>query len=316
MPLAIEHVQTRTEIQQILRDADLHPRKRFGQHFLIDGNLMRTLVRSADLQDNDVVIEVGPGTGGLTDLLISRTGRVVLMEIDRYLHEFLISRFADRDNVSILCGDALESKHRIAAPLAAFLTPQASGIAPDIKLVANLPYQVATPLVLNLLLGFPQVTRLCFTVQAEVGQRMVSPARCKSYGPLAVISQCLSDVSIVTRIPPSAFWPQPTIDSVMIRMDRKSPPEPISDSVKRFGLFVRSVFDHRRKTLRSALRLALANLHAMPDETERPNDAARSTPPEVNQNDAMTQAGELFDLKRRPESLEIAEWVDLFQAIR
>ncbi|MFQ5463198.1 MAG: 16S rRNA (adenine(1518)-N(6)/adenine(1519)-N(6))-dimethyltransferase RsmA [Phycisphaerae bacterium] len=309
--MAIEHVQTRTEIQQALHDAGLHPRKRFGQHFLIDGNLMRALVRAAEIQDGDIVIEVGPGTGGLTDLLVRRRCRVILMEIDRDLHAILVGRFTSCDNVTILCGDALESKHRIAAPLAAHLTPPTADPSPNIKLVANLPYQVATPLVLNILLGFPKVTRLCFAVQAEVGQRMVSPPGGKSYGPLAVIAQCLSDVHIVTRIPPSAFWPQPTIESVMIRMDRKPPPESIDTCVKRFGLFVRSVFDHRRKTLRAALRLALENMNTIGTPTDCARDAVREP-----LGDAIARAGAAFDLKRRPESLEVGEWINLFQTVR
>ena len=114
---ALDHVQTKREIEELLGRFGLRPRKRFGQHFLIDGNLMRRLVESAELRPQDVVLEVGAGTGGLTDLLANRAGRVICVEIDTDLFSILAERFGDCANVQLICGDVLEQKHRLLTVL-------------------------------------------------------------------------------------------------------------------------------------------------------------------------------------------------------
>jgi 16S rRNA (adenine1518-N6/adenine1519-N6)-dimethyltransferase len=157
-----------------------------------------------------------------------------------------------------------------------------------VKLVANLPYQVATPLVLNLLVGYPQVRRLCFTVQAEVGERITAGPNSKAYGPLSIVSQALCSVQTVARLPAQTFWPQPSVASVMIRMDVGESPFADRNEVRRFSALVRSTFDHRRKTLRSALGYVL-------DQGVRDRVCER------------------FDAKRRPESLGVPEWLDVFR---
>lgn len=255
-----DHVQTKTEIQETLLAAGLRPRKRFGQHFLIDGNLMRRLVDLADLQATDVVLEVGPGTGGLTDLLARRVAKVMCVEIDRDLHALLEARFDGNDRVDVICGDALESKHKINAMLADRLAPYRQlphAERPDIKLVANLPYQAATPLVMNLLVDYPIVTTLCFSVQLEVGLRMTADAGTRDYGPLSVISKLIAEVEIASRLRPEVFWPRPAVDSVLVVMRRRSATDLAPEEFRDFARFIRSHFDQRRKTLRSILKQAL-----------------------------------------------------------
>ncbi len=273
----------------MLSSRGLRPRKRLGQHFLIDGNLMRGLVESADLKCDDVVVEVGGGTGGLTDLLAPRVDRLVCVEVDRDLRELLVDRFAGIAGVEVVGVDVLKSKHHLAAVVAERMhDAERDGLT--VKLVANLPYQIATPLVMNLLVDYPVVRRLCFTVQSEVGDRFVAEPGCKAFGPLTILSGALSRVTTVTRLGPQSFWPRPTVDSVMLRMDVDPAARKTIPDVSAFARFVRGVFDHRRKTLRSAMSYVL--------------DAA-----------AVERLSERFDLTRRPEQVPVSEWVSIAKTL-
>ncbi len=284
-----QRVQTKREIEEILEKAGVRPRRRFGQHFLIDGNLIRRLVASAQLQPQDVVLEVGAGTGGLTDLLAWAAARVICVEIDRTLQGILAERFRDVASVTLVAGDVLENKHRLSQAVAELLNaarPEAGG---SLKLVANLPYQVATPVLMDLLLDYPRVRRFCFTVQAEVGERILSPPGRKAYGPLGIFSQLLCECHVVARIKPDAFWPKPQVASLMIRMDVKEPaPFGTREEIGRFAELVRKTFEHRRKTLRSALRYVL-------DDEQR------------------ERICRVVDGNRRPESFSVAEWLQIFE---
>jgi 16S rRNA (adenine1518-N6/adenine1519-N6)-dimethyltransferase len=284
-----EHVQTKREIQAALERADLQPRKRFGQHFLIDGNLMRRLVESAELTEHDLVLEVGPGTGGLTDLLVPRAAAVLAVEIDHRLFDLLTDRFRYADRVTLLRGDVLDGKHRVMPAVAEAIRGfRAAGGA--VKLVANLPYQVATPLIMNLLVDFPQVARMCFTVQAEVGGRIAAEPGGKDYGPLSILCQSLCTITTLSRIGPHCFWPAPQVDSVMLRLDVRERPLIARREVAGFGAFIRGVFDHRRKQLRTAVGYVL---------------------PQAD----FTPLGADFDAMRRPEELAIDEWVALYREL-
>lgn len=284
--VTVEHVQTKGEIADALAQLGIQPRRRYGQNFLIDGNLMRRLVESAELGRGDRVLEVGPGTGGLTDLLSRRVDRVLAVEIDRDLFALLSDRFGDDPGVALILGDALDGKHRVREEIAGFVDGEGGAT----KLVANLPYQAATPLVLNLLIDHPAVKRLCFTVQAEVGDRITSGPDRGSFGPLAVIAQTLGRVTTVARVPPEAFWPRPSVQSVMLRIDVTGHPFPDRAALHRFVAVVRGAFDHRRKTLRSALSYGL--------------DAA-----------TVARACQACDATRRPESFTLAEWMDIHRAV-
>ena len=287
----LPQVQTKREIKALLDQAGLRPRKRFGQHFLIDGNLMRRLVESAEIQAGDVVLEVGPGTGGLTDLLIRIATHVICVEIDRDLFALLSQRFQGQPNIELICSDVLDGKHHLnpvvitAIHRAANSTPAAT-----LKLVANLPYDVATPLLMNLMIDYPALKRFCFTVQAEVGERIAAPAGSKVYGPLSIIAQNLCAVEPVARLGPGAFWPRPQVDSVMLRLDRREAPGVPTEVAKNFAAFVHGVFEHRRKTLRAALAYVLA----------------------AADRDRLCNT---IDSKLRPEQIDPAQWAQLFRSI-
>lgn len=286
----MKRVQTKREIAAQLESAGVRPQKRLGQNFLIDGNLMRRLADSAELDLNDVVLEVGAGTGGLTDLLADSVNQLLVVEIDPVLFGLLEDRFEDRTNVTLLHGDVLHGKHKLLPALDSLLRSKEFDGQRRVKLVANLPYQIATPLVMNLLLDYPSVRRLCFTVQAELGERITSPPGCKSYGPLSILSQTLCKITVVSKIPASAFWPAPSVESVMLRMDVGNSPFASGEELRSFSRLVRGTFEHRRKTLRAALGYVL--------ESDQVKAICRSV-----------------DAVRRPESFHREEWIDIHRLV-
>jgi 16S rRNA (adenine1518-N6/adenine1519-N6)-dimethyltransferase len=282
----IEHVQTKTEIRTTLDSLGIRPQKRFGQHFLIDGNLMRCLADCAEVGPLDTAFEVGGGTGGLTDLLAATAGRVVVAEIDRALAGLLRQRFADRPSVRLIQGDVLAGKNRIAPAVIDAVNDWAAVPPGTTALVANLPYAVATPLLMNLLHELPAVTRFCFTIQRDLAERIQAAPGTKAYGPLSVTLQTLADIRRIVRVPASAFWPAPAVDSTMLRLDVRTDVLPGLEAIARFITLVREAFLHRRKMLKHTLSRSL-------DER------------------AFAAATELLDLTRRPEDLSPPEWVAL-----
>ncbi len=287
----MDRVQTKREIESLLSSRGLRPRNRFGQNFLIDGNLMRCLADSAETTEDDLILEVGPGTGGLTDLLFKRAGRVLCIEIDRDLTEILSERFADTANVEIVCADALASKHRVCQPISEAIESFSSESSGAVKLVANLPYQIATPLVMNLAVSFPAVRRLCFTVQAEVGDRLTASPGSKEFGPLAIMTQLLFTTKLTARIGPASFWPRPTIDSVMLRMDAITSPFASPQEVQECATFVRNIFEFRRKTLRGALGYLV-------------------------ENDVRESLAKDLDLSQRPEQVPVEGWLQMSRIVQ
>ena len=242
--------QTKSEIQSLLSEANSHPRHRFGQNFMIDQNLVRLVAEAGQLTPNDLAIEVGPGTGTLTDELLSRAGRVVSVEIDRDLAALLRRQLADRPTFTLVEGDALAGKHGLNTELVEVIrSTRAEGRAA--KLVANLPYNIASPLVIELLIEGVEI--LAFTVQKEVADRLRAAAGGDAYGPLTVMAQMLGRVEMLRTLPPQAFWPAPKIDSALVRVTREDRIGGGVERVRAFGEFVHKVFSFRRKTLRKAL---------------------------------------------------------------
>ena len=243
--------QTKQQIQALLADAGSSPRHRFGQNFMIDGNLVRVVADAGRIAVGDVVIEVGPGTGTLTEELLSRGANVVALEIDRDLAALLRTRHADNPRFTLIEGDALASKHELNAQLIAHVAAVRSTAGPSartVRLVANLPYNIASPLVIELLIA--GVDLLAFTVQKEVADRLRGTPDSDDYGPLTVMAQLLAEVEVLRTLPPQAFWPAPKIDSALVRMTRA---DQLGPEAPAFGRFVQQLFAARRKTLRKAL---------------------------------------------------------------
>lgn len=261
--------QTRQQIEQALTDAGFRPRKQFGQNFMVDQNLVRLVAQAGELSRNDVIVEVGPGTGTLTEELLDQAGKVIAVEIDRDLAAMLRKKFSDRSNFALIEGDALDGKHAVNPKLIGILgatvdTPRVPGRSevtparpeyrpchPNFKLVANLPYNIASPLIIELLTIGCKL--LAFTVQKEVADRLRAQPNDDAWGPLSVMAQLLGEVEVLRTLPPSAFWPSPKIDSALVRIRAYEKIQLDRNDVSTFSHFIHRLFSYRRKTLRRAL---------------------------------------------------------------
>jgi 16S rRNA (adenine1518-N6/adenine1519-N6)-dimethyltransferase len=213
-------------------------KKALGQHFLADRNILDVIGRLASLEPDDVVLEVGPGLGVLTTYLAERVSLVHAVELDRSLAGPLGSALAGRDNVSLVFGDAL----RIDL---AGLEP------PPSRLVANLPYNVATPIVVETLVGLPSVGAWCVMVQREVAERFFAKPSTKAYGAVSVLVQLLARRTGFHPVARTVFRPPPNVDSALVAFERIEAPPDVG-SLRRI---VEAAFGHRRKTLGNALAL-------------------------------------------------------------
>ena len=216
------------------------PKRELGQHFLVDENILGVAGRLAELGAGDVVLEVGAGLGVLTDFLAERVSLVHAVELDRSLEPHLRRRLAGRENVELLFGDAL------GLPLHELHPP------PD-KLVANLPYQVATPLVVESLDGLPSLELWCVMVQREVADRFFAPPATKSYGAVSVLVELTAERTGFHPVARTCFRPPPNVDSALVAFRRRRAWGGELASVKRL---VQAAFAHRRKTLANSLELA------------------------------------------------------------
>jgi len=242
--------QSKREIEAVLAEAGARPRHQFGQNFMIDQNLVRLVAEAGEISKDDVVIEVGPGTGTLTEELISRAGKVVAVEIDRDLAGMIRKRFDVGAGFQLIEGDALAGKHALRDEILHVIR-QGQAAAKPVKLVANLPYNIASPLVIEMLIE--GVELLAFTVQKEVAQRIGAKPGGEEYGPLSVMAQMLARVELLRTLPAQAFWPAPKIESALVRLRRE---DRLGDRARDFGRFVHTLFSFRRKTLRKALSQA------------------------------------------------------------
>lgn len=248
-------MQTLAEIKSLLESRGLSPRHGFGQNFLIDHNLVRKLVDAAALSPNDIVLEVGPGTGVLTDELLSRGVTVVAAEIDRGLSALLRERLAAplASNRFILVeGDCLDSKHALnPALLTTLRAVMSSANASRFRLVSNLPYAAGTPVMAILMADHPECDGLFVTIQREVAQRLTAQPSQREFGPLGLLAHLTCDIETIAKLPPECFWPRPDVTSAMIALRRHVAP-PLANPRALFD-FAQQLFAQRRKQLGAVL---------------------------------------------------------------
>ncbi|MGA2265201.1 MAG: 16S rRNA (adenine(1518)-N(6)/adenine(1519)-N(6))-dimethyltransferase RsmA [Phycisphaerae bacterium] len=253
-------MQTLTEIRRMLADAGLTPRRRFGQIFLIDGNLMAKLLELAEVPAGQTVLEIGPGTGSLTEELLTRGAKVVAVEIDKGLCRLLRQRLGDRGDLTLIQGDALSGKGQLSEAMLLALPP-------TVHLVANLPYSIATPLVAECLLHSWRVQagqgrdkkscrfdRLTFTVQREVADRLAAPPGGGDYGPVSVLVALLGRLRLGNALPALAFWPAPKVASRMVRIDLDLQAAAALKNVETLRALLALAFGQRRKQIGSIVR--------------------------------------------------------------
>ncbi len=220
--------------------------KKFGQNFLIDTHVLDKIIRSAEITKDDFVLEIGPGIGTMTQYLACAAGKVVAVEIDRALIPILEDTLEGYDNVTVINDDVL--KVDIAK-----LTEEQNGGKP-IKVVANLPYYITTPIIMGLFEKRVPVKSITVMVQKEVADRMQTGPGSKDYGALSLAVQYYAKPYIVANVPPNCFMPRPKVGSAVIRLDRfEKPPVEVKDENQMFRI-IRASFNQRRKTLANGLR--------------------------------------------------------------
>ncbi len=252
--------QTRAYLMKRFETLGIHPRGKLGQNFLIDLNLLHLLHQSAQLDRNDVVLEVGTGTGSLTGAMAQEAGQIVTVEVDAVMHEMAKQEHWDKENIRFLFADILENKNRLNQEVLNVVREElAKTPGRRFKLCANLPYQIATPLMSNLLLTDIPPYSMTVTIQKEVGDRIVAKPRTKDYGALAVWMQSQCDCRIVRIMPPTVFWPRPKVDSAIVQLVYNEKKRAKIPNLRYFHEFVRALFFHRRKFIRSVLCSAFKN---------------------------------------------------------
>lgn len=231
---------------EVLQKYNFNFQKKFGQNFLIDEHVLDKIIRAAEITKDDYVLEIGPGIGTMTQYLACAAREVTAVEIDRALIPILEDTLKEYDNVSIINEDIL--KVDIAA-----LAKEKNGGRP-IKVVANLPYYITTPIIMGLFESHVPLESITVMVQKEVADRMQVGPGTKDYGALSLAVQYYAEPYIVANVPPNCFMPRPAVDSAVIRLTRhQKPPVEVMDEKLMFRL-IRASFNQRRKTLANGLK--------------------------------------------------------------
>ena len=241
----IKHLYNPTNTLEIIKKYGFGFQKRFGQNFLIDGNVVEKIVREAGITKDDFVLEIGPGIGTMTQILCENAREVAAVEIDKNLIPILAETLAPYDNVTVINEDILKVDVRK-------LAEEKNGGHP-IKVVANLPYYITTPIIMGLFERHVPLESITIMVQKEVAQRMQVGPGTKDYGALSLAVQFYADAQIVLKVPASCFMPRPNVDSAVIKLVRhEDAPVKVKDEQFMFRV-IRAAFNQRRKTLANSL---------------------------------------------------------------
>jgi len=262
------------------------PRKRFGQHFLTQAGVARRIVAGAELQEADVVVEVGPGLGALTQFIVQQVKQLHLVELDRDLAEYLMGAFPSGS-----CRVEVHSQDILDLDLAGL--SQRTG--QRLVLLGNLPYNISSPLLFRLLEQHRGLHRAVFMLQREVGERLTAPSGGKSYGVLSILMGVYASVTPLFLVGPKHFYPSPQVDSIVVRLDFRHQPLLEEDAFQFLRQVVNHAFQHRRKTLLNSLR----------------SMGARCSIP-VAEALAVTA----IDPTRRPETLSLEDFIRLSAVLR
>jgi 16S rRNA (adenine1518-N6/adenine1519-N6)-dimethyltransferase len=268
-----------SELQHFLKERGAFPKKGLSQNFLIDGNIIRKIIELAAVKPGDFVIEIGPGPGALTQLLLERGAHVLAIEIDSLFARELSRLQTEDKRLEILCSDAL------TVPYENILKGRSG------KVVANLPYHITTPLLVELLPLYPHIESLTLMVQQEFAKRMYAQVGTSDYSSLTLLVGFYAEVVNHFVVGPNCFYPKPSVHSSVVHCQLKPPA--LTKEREAFFRLTRTAFQHRRKMLRAALR----ELYA---------------PQSVEQ--ALTTLG--VSSTARPEELSLYQFIDLFRLLR
>lgn len=262
----LSYMQSLNDIKQLLASVGTHPKKRFGQNFLHDHNQLRRILTAAEVVEGSVVLEVGAGTGALTEAMLEAGASVIAVEVDDDLVIVLRERLTGFDaTFELIHGDVLSGKHAINRAVLEAIERRRDG--GGFSLVANLPYNIASPLLVNLAMQQAAMQQAVVMVQKEVADRIVAGPGSGAFGPLGIVLASAYEPSVVTRLPASCFYPPPKIESAVIRLVRRE--QLLTDDLHAFSEFVHMLFNKRRKQLGAILGRNVA----FPDDidpTQRP----------------------------------------------
>ena len=264
----------KSDLKNIMEKHDLKPSKSLGQNFVVDPNTILKIIRAANIEKHQQILEIGPGLGSLTSQL-STTSKVVAIELDRYLIpalEEVLNHFGERENVEIIHQDAMKIDWK------EFFSHR-QGIW---KMVANLPYNIATPLIVTLLENAPEIQSIFVMVQLEVGERFAASPKSKAYGIPSVKAQYWAETKVLGKVSPNVFLPIPKVDSAILQIIRK--PSPPEVNYTNFSRLIQTAFQHRRKMIRKSLSTLIP--------------ISNFTIAEISP-------------QSRPEELSVADWVKL-----
>ena len=264
----------KSDLKNIMEQHDLKPSKSLGQNFVVDPNTILKIIRAANIEKHQQILEIGPGLGSLTSQL-STTSKVVAIELDRYLIpalEEVLNHFGERENVEIIHQDAMKIDWK------EFFSHR-QGIW---KMVANLPYNIATPLIVTLLENAPEIQSIFVMVQLEVGERFAASPKSKAYGIPSVKAQYWAETKVLGKVSPNVFLPVPKVDSAILQIIRK--PSPPEVNYTNFSRLIQTAFQHRRKMIRKSLSTLIP--------------VSNFTIAEISP-------------QSRPEELSVADWVKL-----
>ncbi|WP_283096124.1 16S rRNA (adenine(1518)-N(6)/adenine(1519)-N(6))-dimethyltransferase RsmA [Apilactobacillus xinyiensis] len=282
----IPDIATPARTQAILNRYHLSAKKSLGQNFLTDLNILQKIVDAANVSDEDNIIEIGPGIGGLTEQLAKRAKKVLAFEIDQNLLPVLDDTLAEYNNVKVINQDILQAN--LPQTISSEFEEQGS-----VKVVANLPYYITTPIILDLLKGNANFDQIVVMMQKEVADRLVAKPGSKNYGSLSIIIQYLNNTEIAFEVPRTSFIPAPKVNSAIVSLSsRENIDNPVFDFDKFCG-FVRGCFLHRRKTFWN-------NLQGLFGKT-----------PEIKNELKLALQSFDIDAGIRPEKLSIDEYVEL-----
>jgi 16S rRNA (adenine1518-N6/adenine1519-N6)-dimethyltransferase len=276
-----------TTLMQELRSRGVSPKKALGQHFLIDKGIAQKIVQLANLGPEDCVVEIGPGMGVLTFLMLPRVKRVIAIEVDPRMADYLREKGGGMASLSVICGDALQCDFQGLAKEA----------GRKLQVVANLPYNIGTPVIFRLLEDREAVARLTLMLQHEVAQRITATPGGKDYGPLSIFTQLYTSPNIIMRVRPQAFYPRPKVVSAVVGFEILERPRITINDHGFFQEVVRASFAQRRKTLVNAL-----------------TGSSFALGPKDKIAKKLETAG--IDPRRRAETLDLTEFQHLAEALK
>lgn len=293
--LRMEKLSNPQKTIEIIRKYEFAFQKKFGQNFLIDAHVLNKIIASAEITKDDCVLEIGPGIGTMTQYLAEAAGRVVAVEIDRNLIPILEETLSDYDNVTVINEDVLKVDINE-------LAVHYNGGKP-IKVVANLPYYITTPIIMGLFESHVPVKSITVMVQKEVAQRMQAGPGTKDYGALSLAVQFYAEPYIVANVPPNCFMPRPGVGSAVIRLTlHENPPVTVKNEKLLFQI-IRASFNQRRKTLQNGLNNS-PEIHASKEQIQAAIGQLGVSPNVRGEALTLGQFAELADILADKEKIE------------